>query len=123
MSEKEQRSTSQPEQPQGFHSPPEGEISLVDLLEVLIGKRVLILAITSICTLFSIFYAQSMTPIYKATIGFLPPDVTSLAAYFPDNIARTLPDEIKYTSSGDVIYKNRAKQKYRKETNPCFTNF
>ena len=79
MTEKEQQSTRQPED----------EISLLDLLEVLIRKKVLIIAITFIFTLLSIFYAQSRTPTYKATIGFLEPQETFTSA-LPPEIAKNL---------------------------------
>ena len=71
MSEKRPQSTVQPEQIQGFNSPAEDELDLIDLLKFLARKKVFILAVTSIFTLFSIFYAQSITPIYRATFGFL----------------------------------------------------
>jgi LPS O-antigen subunit length determinant protein (WzzB/FepE family) len=70
MTEKKQ-STVQPEQIQGFNSLAEDELNLIDLLKILVRKKVLILAVTSVCTLFSIFYAQSITPNYRATIGLL----------------------------------------------------
>ena len=71
MTEKNRQSTVQPEKNQGFNSPAEDEIDIIDLLKFLARKKVLILAVTSIFTLFSIFYAQSITPIYRATFGFL----------------------------------------------------
>jgi len=71
MTEIKRQSTTQPEQTQGFNSPAEDELRLIDLLKFLAKKKVLILAVTSFCTLFSIFYAQSTTPIYRATVGFL----------------------------------------------------
>ncbi len=73
MTEKKRQSAIQPEQNQGFNSPAEDELNLIDLLKFLVRKKVFILAVTSVCTLFSIFYAQSITPIYKATVGLLDP--------------------------------------------------
>ena len=95
----------------------------MDLLEVLIRKKVLIHAITSFCTLFSIFYARSITPTYQATIGFLPPDEASLVEYFPDNIATTLPGEIKHTSSGEVIYEMQGGIKIPERNKSIFYKF
>ena len=68
MTEEKRQSTVPPEQIQGFNSPAEDEINLIDVLKFLARKKVLILAVTSVCTLFAIFYAQSITPNYRATI-------------------------------------------------------
>jgi len=74
MTEKKQQSTVQPEQTQGFNSSAEDELDLIDLLKFLARKKVFILAATSVFTLFSIFYAQSITPIYRASLGLLDPN-------------------------------------------------
>ena len=71
MSEKKPQSTVQPEQIQGFNSPAEDELNLIDVLKFLARKKFFILAVTSVFTLFSIFYIQSITPIYRATVGLL----------------------------------------------------
>ena len=71
MTEKKPQSTVQPEQAEGFNSLAEDELDLIDLLKFLARKKVFILAVTSVFTLFSIFYAQSITPVYRATIGLL----------------------------------------------------
>ena len=71
MTEKKQQSTTQPKQTQGFNSPEEDELDLIDLLKFLARKKVFILTITSVCTLFSILYVQSITPIYRASVGLL----------------------------------------------------
>ena len=76
MTEKKPQSTVQPEQIQGFNSPAEDELSLIDLLRFLARKKIFILAITSVCTLCSIFYAQSITPLFRATVSFLDPKET-----------------------------------------------
>jgi len=91
MEEKKTRqSTIQAEQVQGFNSLAEDELNLTDLLKLIVRKKVLILAVTSFCTLFSIFYAQSITPIYRVTIGFLAPrDPLSFSSAF-----KLLPKEI-----------------------------
>jgi LPS O-antigen subunit length determinant protein (WzzB/FepE family) len=71
MSEKRPQSTVQPEQIQGLNSPAEDELNLIDLLKFLVRKKVFILAVTSVCTLFAIFYVQSTTPIYRTSVGLL----------------------------------------------------
>jgi LPS O-antigen subunit length determinant protein (WzzB/FepE family) len=71
MTEKKRQSTVQPEQSQGVNSPAEEEVDLINLLKFLARKKVIILAVTSLCALFSMFYAQSITPIYRATVGFI----------------------------------------------------
>jgi uncharacterized protein involved in exopolysaccharide biosynthesis len=81
MTEKERPLAHQPDHIQNSSGTPEDEISLVDLLEVLFRKKALIGIVAFICTLLSILYAQSITPIYKATIGFLPVDEKSLTEY------------------------------------------
>jgi len=79
MTEKKQQSTVQHEQTQGFASPAEDELDFIDLLEILARKKVFILAVTSVCTLFAIFHAQSIIPTYRATVGLLEPDGVLLA--------------------------------------------
>ena len=71
MTEKKLQSTIQSEQTQGFNSLAEDEIDLIGLLKFLARKKVFILVVTSVFTLFSIFYAQSITPVYRATVGLL----------------------------------------------------
>ena len=87
MTEKKRQSTVQSEQVQGFNSSAEDELNLIDLLKFLVRKKVLILAVTSVCTLLSIFYVQSITPIYRATIGLLDPKEKLLAVSSLEQIA------------------------------------
>ena len=56
-----------------FNGTPDDEINLFDILAFLVRNRSLILAITVVSTLLSAGYALSITPMYKATIGFLRP--------------------------------------------------
>ncbi len=63
------------------------------LLEVIARKKILIIFTVFISTLLSILYAQLVTPTYKVVIGFLPPDETSLTAYFPGYTAEILPED------------------------------
>jgi LPS O-antigen subunit length determinant protein (WzzB/FepE family) len=53
--------------------PLEEETSFIDILAVMVKKKNLILLITSIFALITICYLILATPIYKATISFLPP--------------------------------------------------
>ena len=71
MTEEKRQSTVPPEQIQGFNSPAEDEINLIDLLKLMARKKILFLTVISFCTLFSILYAQSITPMYRATVGLL----------------------------------------------------
>jgi chain length determinant protein (polysaccharide antigen chain regulator) len=102
MTDKEQLRSYTADHIQGPHSPPEDELRLIDLLETLFRKRVLVIMVVSIFTLTSIFYAQSITPSYRATIGFLPPSNISLTTYFnvfkalsiePKNLSREIQEE------------------------------
>jgi LPS O-antigen subunit length determinant protein (WzzB/FepE family) len=95
MTEKEQHSTTQSEQTQSFHDHAEDEhaqdeINLTDLMEVLIRKKILILSITSLFTLFSLFYIQSITPKYRVNIAFLDPQENFLSR-LPDDLVKGLP--------------------------------
>ena len=76
MTEEKRQSTVQPEQIQGFNSPAEDEINLIDLLKFIARKKVFILAVTSVCALFSILYVQSITPTYRATVDLLTQNET-----------------------------------------------
>ena len=67
-----------PQQPSPFYPPypicpQEDEISLIDLFRVLINRRLTILGLTVLTTLFSIAYALSLTSIYEAQSILLPP--------------------------------------------------
>ena len=90
MTEKDRPSSPQPDHIQQSNYQPEDEISLLDLLEVLVRKKALIFITASFFTALSIFYALSITPIYRSTIGFQPNE-KSLTSLFPDLIAEILP--------------------------------
>ena len=51
----------------------EEETSFIDILAVIVKKKGLIFLFTSIFTLLSIVYLYIATPVYVATISFLPP--------------------------------------------------
>jgi LPS O-antigen subunit length determinant protein (WzzB/FepE family) len=82
MTKKEQSPSPVPDHSQDSYHPQKDEINFLDLLEALLKKKALIIIALFVCTLPSIFYAQSAIPTYKASIGFLPPDETILAEYF-----------------------------------------
>jgi LPS O-antigen subunit length determinant protein (WzzB/FepE family) len=54
------------------NTPPEDEIRLIDMLDFLMLNKNLILSIVSFFTISSVIYCFSVTPIYKATISFMP---------------------------------------------------
>jgi LPS O-antigen subunit length determinant protein (WzzB/FepE family) len=58
-------------------------MSFIDFVEVLIRKKGLIFLIAATSTLISIGYALSVTPVYKARIGFLPPQKIIIPELFP----------------------------------------
>jgi LPS O-antigen subunit length determinant protein (WzzB/FepE family) len=65
--------TSQPAFNTNYPYPLEEETTFIDILAVIVKKKSLILLITSIFALLTICYLFLATPIYKATISFLPP--------------------------------------------------
>jgi LPS O-antigen subunit length determinant protein (WzzB/FepE family) len=54
------------------NNPPDDEIKFIDILGFLVLNKNLILSIISFFTLSSVIYCFSVTPIYKATISFMP---------------------------------------------------
>lgn len=58
--------------------PQEDEINLLDLWQVIVAKKKLILGITVTITLLSVIIVLLMTRIYQATAYFLPPKATDL---------------------------------------------
>lgn len=54
--------------------PSEEAMSFIDFMEVIIRKKGLVFLITTLSTLLSIGYVLSIVPVYKARIGFLPPN-------------------------------------------------
>lgn len=90
MTEKEHPSATQPDQSQSFRSPPEEEINLMDVLEVLLKNKVLILTIASISTILSIFHTKTLAPSYEASIAVLEPQET-FRLDLPKKTAEKLP--------------------------------
>ncbi len=98
MTEKERPLPTQPDHIQNSRDTPEDEITLVELLEVLLRKKTLIDVVAFICTLLSILYTKSIVPTYKATIGFMSVDERSLTEY--SYISEALFDEAYYKLRG-----------------------
>jgi LPS O-antigen subunit length determinant protein (WzzB/FepE family) len=115
MTDKEIPLSSKPYDDQNFKHEPEDEINLLDLLVYLFRKKFLILSIAAICIVLSICYAFLVTPIYRATIGFLPPE-KSLDSFFPRNLHETLPNVVSDTVTGTIsIKKNYMLNKFVSE--------
>lgn len=104
MTEKERPLTSQPGHIQNVKSTPEDEISLIDLLEALYKKKVLIVVVTFICTLFSAFYAQQITPTYTASITFLPNHIEPSTSHLPNFSKKILPYDIGSTNTSVLMF-------------------
>jgi chain length determinant protein (polysaccharide antigen chain regulator) len=83
MTGKESPPPPQSENAQYFAQPSEEGMSFIDFMEVLIRKKGLIFLIAATSTLLSIGYVLSVTPVYKARIGFLPPQKIILPESFP----------------------------------------
>jgi chain length determinant protein (polysaccharide antigen chain regulator) len=83
MTGKESPPPPQSESTQYSAQPSEEGMSFIDFMEVLIRKKGLIFLIAATSTLLSIGYVLSVTPVYKARIGFLPPQKIILPESFP----------------------------------------
>ena len=104
MTEKERPMPSQPEHIENGKSTPEDEIALVDVLEVLFRKKALIVIVTFICTLFSVFYAQQITPTYTASITFLPNHMEPSISHLPDFAKKILSDETGKKTKSELMF-------------------
>ena len=104
MNEKVRAPSPEPDNLQNYHSLPEDEVSLLDLLEVLVKKKVLIFSATAIFTLISIFYAFSVTPLYRAVISFQPPE-NRLSSIFPEFTFGILPDVFRNSANNYLLDK------------------
>ena len=111
MTEKKIPLSSSPNQDQNFKNKPEDEINLLDLVRFLVRKKVLIFFTASIIVVFSIFYAFSVTPIYRANIGFQPPE-KNLTFLFPDFLHGVLPNVSRSLTGGLVIKENYMLNKF-----------
>ena len=111
MTDKEKHSQTDHNQDQVAHHDEE-DISLLDILEVIISKKAQIFIIALIFSFFAAIYAFTSTPIYRATIGFLPPDSTSFESFFPDTLTKLLPvthiyqkdDQLKFIHNKSLFY-------------------
>jgi LPS O-antigen subunit length determinant protein (WzzB/FepE family) len=100
MTEKAPSPPPQSDQAQSSHKTLEvNEIQLVDLLEILVKKKLLIIFPFFISTLASIFYIYTIQPLYIATIGVLAPDEHRLASYFPKSLTPILPGMVTNKAS------------------------
>jgi LPS O-antigen subunit length determinant protein (WzzB/FepE family) len=104
MTEKEIPFSSTPYQRQNFKDEPEDEINLLDMLGVLVRKKVLIFFTASIVVVLSMFYAFSVIPTYRATIGFQYGK--SLISFFSYRVAEFLPNVSRNTDGSLEIKKN-----------------
>lgn len=104
MTEKEKPLPSQPGHIENVRSTPEDEINLMDLLEVLQRKKVFIVAVTLICTLFSAFYAQQITPTYTASITFLPNHIEPSTSHLPEFYKKILPYNIEIENISMLMF-------------------
>ena len=59
--------------------PPEDEISLIDLLRLLVKQKLTVLGLTALTTLVAIVYAQSLPSIYVAKSILMPPTEIQVA--------------------------------------------
>ncbi len=107
MSETQQPSTTKSKQTQVFQHE-EDELSLLDILEVILNKKVRIVLITLIFTILALIYTSIIPPIYRSTIGFLPPDDISLSSYFPESISEVLPGKAMFNKDGILIKNNKS---------------
>jgi LPS O-antigen subunit length determinant protein (WzzB/FepE family) len=106
MTEKGMPLSSSPYQSQSSKNEPD-EINLLDLLGALIRKKVLIFSTVFISAVLSIFYAFSIVPTYRATIGLQPPE-KDLTFFFPELLHVVLPN-VNFNNKGYKI------------TNPAYT--
>jgi LPS O-antigen subunit length determinant protein (WzzB/FepE family) len=104
MNDKEIPLSSTPYQVQNSKHEPEDEISLFDMLGALVRKKVIIFFTASIFIVLSIFYAFSVTPTYRATIGLQPPG-KNLTSFFPDFLHEVLPN-VSPSTNGALVIKN-----------------
>jgi LPS O-antigen subunit length determinant protein (WzzB/FepE family) len=111
MNDKEIPLSSTPYQVGNFKHKPEDEISLLDLMEVLFRKKVLIFFTASIIIALSIFYAFSTKNTYRATIGFQPPE-KSLTFFYPEMYHEILPNISQSLEGALVIKKNYMLNKF-----------
>ena len=76
-----------------FQQPLEEETTFIDILTILVKKKLLIIVITSLGAFLSFSYYFLATPIYKAEISFLPPfQEIDLPKITPNLLTRTIDD-------------------------------
>jgi LPS O-antigen subunit length determinant protein (WzzB/FepE family) len=104
MTEKETPLSSTPNQAQNVKHESQDEVNLLDLLEFLARKKVLIFFIASIFVVLSILYTLLTTPTYRGTIGFKAPK-KSLTSIFPNFLHEVLPNA-SWTMDGQLAIDN-----------------
>tara|TARA_Y100001934_G_scaffold95019_1_gene117231 strand:- start:351 stop:1502 length:1152 start_codon:yes stop_codon:yes gene_type:complete len=80
-------------------TPQEDELRLIDLLKLIARKKVLFLTVTFFFTLFSIFYAQSITPDYRATVGLLDHNEKFSSLSILEQLDPKIADEIENSTT------------------------
>jgi chain length determinant protein (polysaccharide antigen chain regulator) len=88
MTDKESTPHLKRESTQDYLQPPEDGIRLVDILEVIIRKKKIVLFIAFISTLISVSYSLSAPPVYKASIRFMSPSEISSPLYVIDKSSK-----------------------------------
>ena len=85
-----------------FQQPLEEETTFIDVLAIVVKKKLLIILITSLGTFLSFSYYFLATPIYQAEISFLPPfQETYLSKINPNLLTRTIETSLDKTESGN----------------------
>jgi LPS O-antigen subunit length determinant protein (WzzB/FepE family) len=85
-----------------FQQPLEEETTFIDVLAIVVKKKLLIVLITSLGTFLSFSYYFLATPIYQAEISFLPPfQETYLSKINPNLLTRTIETSLDKTESGN----------------------
>jgi LPS O-antigen subunit length determinant protein (WzzB/FepE family) len=92
MTEKEQPMEPQPDKNQYLNSTANDEVSLLDMLEILLSNKLLILAAVFISTLYTVYLYKANEPKYEATIGVLEPQESYLLDV-PEKIAQKITGE------------------------------
>jgi LPS O-antigen subunit length determinant protein (WzzB/FepE family) len=85
-------------------SPPVDEINLIDVLEILVRKKLLILFFTLLFSTLSISYVKFATPIYQTEVAFLAPPESIIPKSFLGKGHKDLEDREK--DKEKFFYKN-----------------
>lgn len=80
----------------------EREVTLVDLLRVVIGRRLLVLAVLVACLLAAGSYLMLAKPVYRAIVHLLPPQQPNIQGLVIGSNAAVGPEDSSYTP--DFVY-------------------